>query len=300
MAKEITVVLTSLSMKLIISILLAAALLFSGYPSQAQDTLPRFTVKNVNGKVILSWVNQFPVVRQLSIQRSADSLKGFRTILTLPDPSSVTNGFLDNNAPDTGSFYKLYILLDSGKYIFSKSQRPHKAEPPSVVRKEESSPASAVSGSTDRNSGNAISSTTAASGTAGADTKGAQPAGELSSQQYRPELTQIANRRRSDGLRTDTVVMVRPETFTPSGFVYTNPLGNITVVVPVDKRGLYTIKFFDDNGDEIFQIANIKEHIFSIDKSNFMRSGWYKFELYENNVLKEKNKVLVPKDSSIR
>lgn len=288
-------------MKLIVSILLAAVFLVSGYTSEAQDTLPGFTVRNVNGKVILSWVNQFPVIKQLSIQRSADSLKGFRTILTLPDPSSVTNGFLDNNAPDTVIFYKLYILLDSGKYVFSKSQKPHKAQPLPVVKKEENR-ASAISiTAPDHNTGNATSPVTAAASTANTGAaQAAQPDPELSSKQYLPELTQITNKKRSDGLRADTVVMMRPETFTPSGFVYTNPFGNITVVVPVDKQGQYAIKFFDDNGDEIFRIANIKEHIFSIDKSNFMRAGWYKFELYENNVLREKNKVLVPKDSSIR
>lgn len=288
-------------MKLIVSILLAAVLLFSGYTSEAQDTLPRFTVRNVNGKVILSWVNQFPVIRQLSIQRSADSLKGFRTILTLPDPSSVTNGFLDNNAPDTASFYKLYILLDSGKYVFSKAQKPHKAQPQAVVKKEENKVPDISAGTPAYNTGNAVSAAGIAAGTANAVTsQDAQPDPVLPSKQYQPETAQVINKKRSDGLRADTVVMVRPETFTPSGFVYTNPSGNITVVVPVDKRGQYTIKFFDDNGDEIFQVANIKEHIFSIDKSNFMRSGWYKFELYDNNVLREKNKVLVPKDSSIR
>ncbi|HEX5026646.1 MAG TPA: hypothetical protein VFV68_15305, partial [Agriterribacter sp.] len=71
---------------------------------QAQDTLPNFTVVNRNGKIILSWVNHYPVIKQLSIQRSADSTKGFKTILTLPDPTSVTNGFLDNSAPDVTSF----------------------------------------------------------------------------------------------------------------------------------------------------------------------------------------------------
>ncbi len=288
----------SLSMKLIVSILLAAMLLFSGYTSEAQDTLPGFTVRNVNGKVILSWVNQFPVIKQLSIQRSADSLKGFRTILTLPDPSSVTNGFLDNNAPDTGSFYKLYILLDSGKYVFSGSQKPHKVQSPPVTKKEENKTPDISTASAAYNTGNAASPAAVAANTAAS--QAAQPDPELPSKQYQPELTRVSNKKRSDGLKADTVAMVRPETFTPSGFVYTNPFGNITVVVPVDKRGEYTIKFFNDDGDEIFRIANIQEHIFSIDKSNFLRSGWYRFELYDNNVLREKNKVLVPKDSSIR
>jgi len=285
-------------MKLIVSVFLFVILLFSGYPSEAQDTLPAFTAKNINGKIILSWVNHFPVVKQLSIQRSSDSLKGFKTILTLPDPSSVTNGFLDNNAPDTISFYKIYILLDSGKYVFSKSQRPHKAIPPPVVRKKEYNRIGISNNAPANYSANTKSPTTDIQNNATISTKPKDI--EPTAKQYEPELTKVSNKNRSDGLKADTVTLVRPETFTPSGFVYTNPSGNITVVVPIGKQGQYTIKFYDENGDEIFQISNINEHIFSIDKSNFMRSGWYKFELYENNILREKNKVLVPKDPTIR
>lgn len=283
-------------MKLIVSVFLFAVLLFSGYTSEAQDTLPAFTARNVNGKIILSWVNDFPVVKQLSIQRSSDSLKGFKTILTLPDPTSVTNGFLDNNAPDTVSFYKLYILLDSGKYVFSKSQRPHKAPPPAAKKKEYDQRAFSQKAPVG-NLENAKPQIPATQNNTA--TPQVATGNESASKIYQPESAQVTNKRRSDGLRTDTVTMVRPETFTPSGFVYTNPSGNITVVVPVDKQGQYTIKFFDDNGDEVFQVSNIQEHIFSIDKSNFMRSGWYKFELYENKTLREKNKILVPKDSTI-
>ena len=79
----------------------------------SQDTLPDFTVKNRFGKIILSWVNSYAVIKQISIQRSTDSLKGFKTILTVPDPTAITNGFLDVKAPDLNSYYKLYILLDN-------------------------------------------------------------------------------------------------------------------------------------------------------------------------------------------
>jgi len=34
----------------------------------------------------------------------------------------------------------------------------------------------------------------------------------------------------------------------------------------------------------------------TLDKSNFIHAGWFKFELYEDGQLKEKNKLLIPKD----
>ncbi|MCC6288217.1 MAG: hypothetical protein IT249_10065 [Chitinophagaceae bacterium] len=262
-------------MKMLLRIFFVASLFVTGNIVSAQDTLPAFTVKHRSSKVILSWVNNFKVIKQISIQRSADSLKGFKTILTLPDPSSITNGFLDNNAPDTVSYYKLYILLDSGKYVFSKSQKPKKdiPSPPPVVKKE--TPAVELAVNTE------ISE-------------------QIPVKTYGPETTKLPNKKLSDGLKADSVNMVRPENFTPSGFIFTNPQGNVTVILPKGKTELFTIKFFDSNGDELFQLNNLKEHTLVIDKSNFMRAGTYRFELYENNILREKNKVIIPKDPTIR
>lgn len=266
-----------LSMKMLLRYCIIVSLLLSGYIVNAQDTLPSFTVKYKNGKVILSWVNNFKVIKQLSIQRSHDSTKGFKTILTVPDPSSITNGFLDNNAPDTVSFYKLYILLDSGKYVFSKAHKPHKdvPPPPPVVKKEtqvsvNSEPVNTVI------------------------------VNEATPKSYGPELANVSNKKRSDGLKADSVNMVRPENFKPSGFIFTNPQGNVTVVLPIGKNELFKIKFFDSNGDELFELNNIKENTTVLDKSNFMRAGVYRFELYENGVLREKNKLVIPKDPTIR
>jgi hypothetical protein len=41
----------------------------------------------------------------------------------------------------------------------------------------------------------------------------------------------------------------------------------------------------------------IRESQLTIDKTNFIRAGWFKFELYENNQLKEKNKFFIPKET---
>jgi hypothetical protein len=39
-----------------------------------------------SGKVIVSWVNPFKDVVLINIQRSTDSLRNFKTILTVADP----------------------------------------------------------------------------------------------------------------------------------------------------------------------------------------------------------------------
>lgn len=256
----------------------------------AQDTLPNFTVANRNGKIILSWVNNFPVIKQLSIQRSPDSLKGFKTILTLPDPSSVTNGFLDNNAPDVSSYYKLYILLDNGAYVFSKPQKPQKYAP--LVAKKENIQAAQEAATAARES---VTVQTKAAGSNAAAQTNTPVAEEASAKSYQVQsATAASGKKRSDGLKADTVSLVRTQTFTPSGFVFTNADGDITIVLPPGRLNNFTIKFYEENGNALFQVNAVKEHIFTVDKSNFLHAGWFTFELLENGILKEKNKIRVP------
>jgi|ADGO01.1.fsa_nt_gi hypothetical protein len=111
----------------------------------AQDTLPNFSaVTRGNNKVIISWTNTYPVTNQISIQRSADSTRNFKTILTVPDPKVLQNGFVDAKAEKPNMFYRLFIVLDSGKYLFTPSKRPfwdtaYKAASESLVENNETS-----------------------------------------------------------------------------------------------------------------------------------------------------------------
>ncbi|HLG38311.1 MAG TPA: hypothetical protein VI461_01545, partial [Chitinophagaceae bacterium] len=87
---------------------------------QAQDTLPKFSVRNIGGnRIIIDWINKFEAVKQISIQRSFDSTKNYKTILTVADPSNPQNGYADMKASGDRMFYRLYILLDKGVYLFS-------------------------------------------------------------------------------------------------------------------------------------------------------------------------------------
>jgi hypothetical protein len=91
---------------------------------QAQDTLPQFSLRNVgNERIVVGWVNAYPVVKQISIQRSFDSVN-FKTILSVADPAAVQNGYVDAKAPNDHMYYRLFIMLDSGQYLFSRTKRP--------------------------------------------------------------------------------------------------------------------------------------------------------------------------------
>ncbi len=73
---------------------------FSTFSAYAQDSLPAFSVVNKgNNRVVISWNNRYKQLKQISIQRSTDSLANFKTLLTVPDPNNKQNGYMDARAP---------------------------------------------------------------------------------------------------------------------------------------------------------------------------------------------------------
>jgi hypothetical protein len=110
-------------MRKLAALLILTCTLFT--TSMAQGILPEFSVVTKgNQKVIISWVNNYPVVTQISVQRSKDSTRGFATILSMADPTAPQNGIVDAKATDAKQFYRLFIVLDNGKFVFTRSKRP--------------------------------------------------------------------------------------------------------------------------------------------------------------------------------
>lgn len=215
----------------------------SGVSLRGQDTLPAFSVVNKgNDHIIVSWVNPYlDTIRQLSIQRSYDSLKNFKSILTLPDPTAPQNGYADAQAPSPRMFYRLYILLDNGRYIFSKPKRP-------------------------------VIDTTAGSN---------------------PEFAQ---KDKNVLLPSNIPGQIKPESFIPSRYVFTDKYGNVKVVLPDAASKKYSIKFLEEDGRVIFELKEIKDSILTLDKTNFIHAGWFRFDLYDGDELKENYKFFLPRD----
>ena len=62
------------------------------------------------------------------------------------------------------------------------------------------------------------------------------------------------------------------------------------------RNNLFSIKFFDEDNTLLFELKEVKEKDFKIDKTNFYHAGWFKFELYEGEKLLEKHKFYLEKD----
>jgi hypothetical protein len=286
--------------------------------SWAQDTLPKFSVVTKgNKKAIISWVNNFPVVTQISIQRSRDSLRGFVTIMSMADPTAPQNGFVDSKAPDMTQFYRIFVVKNNGQFLFTQSKRPFwdtvnvaavKQQPENGRRVIISDGISEKQAEEIKEKLQPVTTTTPPP-----VVKPPEPekfyfvkkrdtliatinAKEL--KKFRDSMvTKTKDTMAFVGL--DTIVLkpfVPKEVYKPSKFVYTERDGNIAVNLPTAGLHKYSIKFFNMQGIPQFDIDEVKESPLLIDKVNFLRSGWYKFELYEDGKLKEKHRFFIPKD----
>jgi len=293
----------------------------------AQDTLPKFTLVNKgNGRIIVSWTNPYKdAVHQLSIQRSSDSTRNFKSILTLPDPTVPQNGYVDTKAPAGNVFYRLFILLDSGKYQFSVSKRPVLDTAKAVIAPQEQPAQQRI-----QETPKAITKPPVTPTPTPLPARPSNPRDSLSSiSEEKPKPKEIPERmffvkkrdtliaqvgerslkhfkdslayRTKDTLTfsSDTILIkpfVPKEVYKPSRWVFTEKDGNIRIVLPDAGVHKYSLKFFEESNTPVFEIKQIKDSSLILDKANFLHSGWFKFELYEEGVLKEKNKFFIPKD----
>src|SRR3990170_6839041 len=195
----------------------------------AQDTLPKFSVKNVgSSRIVIGWINTFETVRQISIQRSFDSTKNFKSILTVADPSIPENGYVDTKAASDRMFYRLYIMLDKGAYLFSDAKRPVLD---TVVKKD-----AAVKSDFPGLSVPVIISDSVLIGPVNGNNR---PKAEL---------------------------------YIPSKRIFTFKDGYVRIILPDETDKKYNIKFFSDD-DLLFELKDVKERDFKIDKANFYHAG---------------------------
>ncbi len=284
----------------------------------AQQALPELSVSTRgNNKILISWTHTYPKVNQISIQRSLDSTRNFKTILTVVDPNLPQNGFVDTKAQSQFMFYRLFILLDSGKYEFTKSMRPkwdtskQVVQPP--VKPILPNKQVQIPDSLNEKDKQELKETL----------QGIQKE-EKPVEEVRPEkiftikkrdtvlfsVTESTFKAFRDSVvykTKDTLlfknidtILIKPfvpkEVYKPSVYVFTAKDGNISIILPDAMVKSYSIKFFEEDNSPLFEVKQVKEASLVLDKANFLHSGWFKFELYEDGKLKEKNKFFIPKD----
>jgi len=286
-----------------IRIVAAIALLMSVSPDLfAQDTLPRFTVvAKAGNRNVISWTNPYRSISQIGIQRSPDSTRNFKTILTVPDPSVKQNGFADTKAPAPKMFYRIFIVLDSGKYFFTNSKRPifdstgTAGEPPLMEDNQRVKMSDSLSNRQIR----IIK-----------ENPVAEKMYVIKRREIYTNVPENYFRKFRDSIlyntkdtmmyvSVDTIVIkpfVPKEIYRASKYVFTEKFGNVMIVLPDAATKKYSVSFFEENNKPVFDIKEVRATSLTVDKSNFVHSGWFWFELYEEGKLKERHKVFIPKD----
>lgn len=267
--------------------------------THAQDSLPNFSVDVRNGAIIIGWINPYNDIAQLIIQQSKDSISGFRSIVTMPDPAAVTNGFAYKKPNSETYFYRIFYLRSGSRYMFTAPKKPNPEIKP-IVQKPASS----------KEVENLITS----------------PKQVDSIIKSNPSIvTDIKKGLKADSVvleKIDSVFRVNPEKamkiiryvdqvatplqkidhttkddiFNPSGFIFTNNEGNLVIALPDVHKKKFSLHVQTKEGTPVFEMKNIKEPLLQIDKSNFYKSGWFKYELYEAGRLREKNRFYIPAD----
>ncbi len=90
-----------------------------------------------------------------------------------------------------------------------------------------------------------------------------------------------------------------PAGFVPSKFIFTGKDNNVIIDLH-DAAGIkYSIKFFDEKNNPVFEIRKVTDLYLIIEKVNFLHAGWFYFMLYDNGILKEKNQFYIPKEGKV-
>jgi hypothetical protein len=82
-----------------------------------------------------------------------------------------------------------------------------------------------------------------------------------------------------------------------SVYIFTGDDGNVTIRIPDAASKNYSVTFLKEEGRPLFNIPKVTSAVSSLDKSSFLKSGWYYFELRESNRVIERNKFLITRDN---
>jgi hypothetical protein len=182
---------------------------------------------------------------------------------------------VDAKATNDHMFYRLYILRDKGNYLFSKAKRPVK-DSSYIIKGAVVTRMDTVIERVVKNGDTIII------------------------KKVVPFTVKLEKIPAADSVKTPDPGnngKTKPNAFAPSLYVYTERDGYLRIKLPdADKPKKYSIKFFEENDNFLFELKEIKEKTFKLDKTNFYHAGWFKFELYEENKLIEKHKFYLEKD----
>lgn len=251
--------------------------------------LPSFNATDKNGTTIISWEKPPETLTLLVIQRSTDSLNGYKSIGSMPDPNTPQNGYADKGNKGLVHYYRIFYVSTNGKYYFTSSKKasaPIVEASPMIIPKKDSisipvkkelifEEEKTVLADNDPDTIETIS---------------------------KKKLIESAFTLREDTFHTRFNIQLITEkigpanNLSPNPFLFINKENNLTLVLPETNKRKFNLQVWKEDGEIIFHMKNIKESQLLIDKSNFIYSGWFRYEISEGERVKEKGKFFINGD----
>jgi hypothetical protein len=79
-------------------------------------------------------------------------------------------------------------------------------------------------------------------------------------------------------------------------YIHTEKNCNLVITIPDAANAKYKIRFFDEENGFLFQVEQITDSLLVMEKSNFLHAGRFRYELYKNDLLVERNSFLIKKE----
>lgn len=253
---------------------------------KAQDTLPNFSVLYSNNKIIVRWVNQNIKINQVNIQRSPDEKTGFKTIAAIEQPQLNLFEFIDVKAINEFQNYRLYITEEGGNYQFTKSQKPIIQNYKNQTISSNQDPTTPLK--TTSQTKQAISENVNPVATSGSHNEIIRIVSNPNSLNRYAKIIEITS-------QIKIKLSNKQDSSYPHVYSFVNQQGQFEIVQSFSKTKRVKYIFFKEDGAKLFTLNDVKESQFVLDKTNFLQSGWFYFELYENDKFITKQKFYLPK-----
>jgi len=210
-------------------------------------------------------------------------------------------------------YYRLFIVMENGSYLFTKSKRASSSEAPPENETADNNEIK-LKGEDQRityqqnNKTARISGPTKINGIANVEVdktifikRNDSLIGQVSGKTLKHFRDSVMSKTKDTlaFVDSDTILIksfVPKEVYKVSSYVYAGKDGNINIALPDAHAKKYSVKFLELDLSPLFDIKEVKDVLLIVDKTNFVHSGWFRFELYEDGKLKEKNKFFIPKD----
>jgi hypothetical protein len=120
--------------------------------------------------------------------------------------------------------------------------------------------------------------------------------GQITDRVYKKFRDSVLNKTRDTLIiKSFDTIVIKPA-YRPSSYVFTDKDGNVTIALSKPSENKYSIKFFEEDNSPLFELQEVRESPLTLEKTNFQHAGWFYFEIYENETLKERHKFFIPRD----